>query len=242
MRLYEAAIACRAYTAFGGEFDDSIREFVAKTGDTLDLQSDEAAAALMKWLNEWGCRQFAIEHHQEAITGIREWAQRSLAGLPTEATSILELTEHDVEAVAAAFYSLKEVMASRRKRSNGIFAVRVGETGAAKILYAYRPRALPPWDEAIRARLRYDGSAKSYAAFLRRVRDEVRELVTDAAACGVSLDQLPTTIERSHSTLPKIVDEYYWVTITRGFEVPTQPLMKRWSQWCDPSQPPHTIL
>ena len=30
MRLYEAAIAYRAYTAFGGEFDDSFRQFVAR--------------------------------------------------------------------------------------------------------------------------------------------------------------------------------------------------------------------
>ena len=33
MQLYEVAIACRAYTAFGGEFDDSFRQFVTKIVD-----------------------------------------------------------------------------------------------------------------------------------------------------------------------------------------------------------------
>jgi hypothetical protein len=32
--------------------------------------------------------------------------------------------------------------------------------------------------------------------------------------------QVPAVIGRSESTLPKIVDEYFWVTITRGFSVP----------------------
>jgi hypothetical protein len=39
MRLYEAAVSCRVYTAFGGEFDDSLREFVVKAGGTLNLES-----------------------------------------------------------------------------------------------------------------------------------------------------------------------------------------------------------
>lgn len=84
MRLYEAAIACRAYTAFGGEFDDSFRQFVAKTGGAVNLELDDCGSALMKWLNEWGCRQFAKEYHGDAIERIRVWARKYVGDLPGE--------------------------------------------------------------------------------------------------------------------------------------------------------------
>jgi hypothetical protein len=35
MRLYEAAVACRLYSAFGGEFDDSTVNLRSSTGAPL---------------------------------------------------------------------------------------------------------------------------------------------------------------------------------------------------------------
>jgi len=227
MRLYEAAIACRAYTAFGGEFDDSFRQFGAKTGGALHLESDECGWALMKWLNEWGCRQFAKEYHQDALKLMRLWAQKYLRELPTQAVEILELTDSDIRHAADAFDVLKELQASRR----GSVSVRFGATGGAKIMFALRPQAFPPWDDAIRERLQFDGSADSYARFIRRVKLEVEELLADAGKHGVSRSQLPAIIGRSESTLPKIVDEYFWVTITRGFVVSKVSDLHRWARW-----------
>ena len=170
MRLYEAAIACRAYRAFGGEFDDSFQRFVAKTGGALHLESDDYGSALMKWLNEWGCRQFAKEYHGEAIAAIRQWAQRHLRDLPAEGVSVLELTDDDLQRTAEAFDALRELRASQRSTRRGPSSIRVGATGGAKILYALRPHALPPWDDPIRDRLRFDGSGDSYASFIRLTR------------------------------------------------------------------------
>jgi hypothetical protein len=232
MRLYQAAIACRAYTAFGGEFDDSLREFVAKTGRSLDLESNDCCSALMKWLNEWGCRQFAKDCHDDAVGRIRLWAQRYLRDLPVEAGSILELTENDIHRAAGAFNALKELEASQRGSRRGAVSVRVGATGAGKIMYALRPHALAPWDDAIRERLHCDGSANSYARFIRAVMHEVEELLADAGKHGINRSQLPAAIGRSESTLPKIVDEYFWVTITRGFAVPKESDLVTWARWC----------
>ena len=80
MRLYEAAIACRAYTAFGGEFDDSFRRFAAKTDGALHLESKDCGPALMNWLNEWGCREFAKEYHDDALERIRLWGSKISSG------------------------------------------------------------------------------------------------------------------------------------------------------------------
>src|SRR5271154_3912619 len=134
MRLYEAAIACRAYTAFGGEFDDSLRQFLANTNGALDLESNDCGSALMKWLNEWGCRQFAKRYHDDALKLLRQWAQRYLRDLPSEAASILELTDSDIHRAAGAFDVLKELQASQKDTRHGAVSVRMGATGGAKIM------------------------------------------------------------------------------------------------------------
>ncbi len=232
MRLYEAAVASRAYTAFGGEFDDSFRRFVAKTGGTLSLESNDCGSALMKWLNEWGCRQFAKECHDDALEQIRLWAQRYLPDLPPDTASILELTDSEIRRVAGAFDVLKELRASQRNTRRGAVSVRVGATGGAKIMYALRPHALPLWDDPIRNHFHCDGSADSYASFIHTVRHEIEGLLADAATHGVSPIQLPTVIGRSESTLPKIVDEYFWATITRTYTVPPVSDLRNWARWC----------
>ena len=99
-------------------------------------------------------------------------------------------------------------------------------------MYALRPHAFPPWDDAIRDRFHCDGSADSYASFIRTVRHEVEELLADAAKYGISRSQLPAVIGRRESTLAKIVDEYFWVTITRGYTVPEASDVHSWACWC----------
>lgn len=37
---------------------------------------------------------------------------------------------------------------------------------------------------------------------------------------------------RGASTLPKIIDEYNWVTITKEFHVPNAAELRIWSGWC----------
>jgi hypothetical protein len=235
MRLYEAAIACRAYGAFGGGFDDSLQAFIAQTDGAPDLESGGCGPHLMKWLNDWGCRQFAKEHHRDALERLRAWAHRHADDLPGYTTSILRLTEAEIRGTARAYDELKEIEASQRRTIHGTHGVRVGATGAAKILYALRPNTLPPWDDAIRERLKCDGSAESYNRFLRLVMDEIQELLADAARHGVSSEQLPSAIGRGVSTLPKIVDEYFWVTITRNFTIPKPLELQTWASWCSGS-------
>ena len=189
----------------------------------------------MKWLNDWGCRQFAKEHHRDALERLRAWAHRHADDLPGYTTSILRLTEAEIRGTARAYDELKEIEASQRRTIHGTHGVRVGATGAAKILYALRPNTLPPWDDAIRERLKCDGSAESYNRFLRLVMDEIQELLADAARHGVSSEQLPSAIGRGVSTLPKIVDEYFWVTITRNFTIPKPLELQTWASWCSGS-------
>jgi len=98
-------------------------------------------------------------------------------------------------------------------------------------MYALRSQALPPWDDPIREKFGFDGSGNSYGLFVRRVKDEIEELLADAGKHGVSFNELPAVIGRREPTLPKIVDKYFWVTITRGFSVPEISELQTWARW-----------
>ena len=118
---------------------------------------------------------------------------------PPEAASILEITDSDIHRASGAFEVLKELQASSQKGTRrGAVSVRVGATGGAKIMYALRPHALPPAGTMrFGTGLTRNGSADSYASFIRTVMHEVEELLADAAKHGVSRSQLPEDSIRS---------------------------------------------
>jgi len=65
MRLVELAYCCRLF----GEFtrnDTSGDELRDATGSSIDLHEPVHTKALLRLLNQWGCRQFAVEYHGEA--------------------------------------------------------------------------------------------------------------------------------------------------------------------------------
>lgn len=141
------------------------------------------------------------------------------------------MTDAEVYRASTAYGALKEIEASQRRKRRGLETVSVGPTGAAKIMYALRPNSLPPWDDAIRRHFEWDGSPDSYVCFLRRVKREIQELVSDARSYGITAAAIPCEIGRIASTLPKIVDEYFWVTVTRKFQVPALAELQQWSRW-----------
>ena len=74
MRLFELAYACRLYAHLAG-FDRPLQDLRTAVGPVLDPTTAEHRVALFKWLNAWGCRQFAIAHHAStASESLVEWA------------------------------------------------------------------------------------------------------------------------------------------------------------------------
>jgi hypothetical protein len=97
-----------------------------------------------------------------------------------------------------------------------LIPVEFGPKGAAKVLFALRPDARPPWDNAIREKHGYDGSRDSYREYLLSVRRSVRFLIEEASKLGIQPSDIPTYAGRPRSSLPKLIDEYNWVLITRA--------------------------
>lgn len=229
-RLFEIAYACRLYAEFT-EYDEALDELQEMTGRKLDLTNSAHRKALLRWLNAWGCRQFAIEHHPDASRALEAWAGRCLPLLPPPDAALAELTAHDLDDATRAYEDLAQARASVRQRGRKEYPVSFGPTGAAKTLYALRPEVFPPWDEPIREALGLDGSGESYRRFLESVQLAIQSLISEAREHGIHPQDIPRAISRPGSSLPKLMDEFYWVTIRNGVRLPTPADIAMWHAW-----------
>jgi hypothetical protein len=198
-------------------FDDSLLTFRREIGASLDLSDMVHISSMLRWLNRWGCRQFKKDIHELARVSIQRWYEVNASLLPELGTGLLLLPNEAVHATAEAYKALRRAAASRKRLARGhVSDVTCGPTGAAKILFALRPDALPPWDSAIRKALRFDGSRNSYLSFLCKVQRDIQDLVGEANQTGITLEQIPDFVGRPQSSLPKLVDEYHWISFTRS--------------------------
>jgi hypothetical protein len=230
MKLYELAYACRLYSG-NSDFDTALNDFRRATAPRFDVRKPAHRKALLVWLNQWGCRQFSKQYHPIASRALRNWAAEYRRALPNEQARLARLSGKALAAAAGAYDALQAARAGMRSRGSKSWAVTFGPTGAAKVLYALRPEVFPPWDDPIRKHLGYDGSAASYGHFLLGVQAEVRNLEAEAKRLGIKVRDIPRAVGRRTSSLPKLVDEYYWITVSGGFTPPTFKELRQWVRW-----------
>jgi hypothetical protein len=134
---------------------------------------------MLAWLRSWGCRQFAKNYDPLATSSILDWYRDNRNRVPC--AGLTNLTDEALQEAASANDLLSKSHASRKRgRIGGLHDVSFGPTGAAKILYALCPEALPPWDGAIRNRLGHGRARNSYLSFLRDVQRIICGLVEEA--------------------------------------------------------------
>jgi len=229
VRLFELAYGCRLYGCLTG-FDDTLNQLRHRTAPALDPRRAEHRAALFEWLNSWGCRQFAKEHHATtASDSLVRWADAWLERLPAPAAHLTELSVPELEQALHAYDALRVSVASQRHLGADASAdVTYGPTGAAKTLFALRPNVFPPWDDPIRVHGGYGAGAAGLLAYLLDVARSLRELSAEA---GVPVSDLPGLVGRPGSSPPKLIDEYHWVVVTRGCPPPTPDEIAQWARW-----------
>jgi len=155
---YENVTLCKL--ALAGTMYDSLTPFNYSlgrlnkaTGGSIDLTNPAHRISLMKWLNDWGCRHLSEDQHEVASHSILNWYQGDGASLFTNRKPLWDLGDHELEIAAHAYGSLKDKTGARRVRGGSKQEVHIGPTAASKILFAIRPKALMPWDEAMRTML-----------------------------------------------------------------------------------------
>lgn len=230
MKLYELAFACHIYNQMTN-YDQSYLDLIRAAGGKVNLDLPGHRIALLEWLNKWGCRQFAKEYHDLASEQIARWYRKSQSSLPEPGKPLQELSDAELSSACHAYGDLVQRLACRRSKGEQDIAVTVGPTGAAKILFALRPEALVPWDEAIRQHMNLDGSLPSYRTYLTVIRAHIDELAEACAWGGHTLADLPGLVGRPGFTLVKLIDEYHWVTISQRCHPPTTETIAQWAIW-----------
>lgn len=232
MKLPELSFACYVYAGMS-DYDSSYNRLRSETSPQIDLSIREHRIALLGWLNDWRCRQFSKVHHALAANEIGLWYNDFSPHFFPSPKMLPSLTIDELNFVQQAFGNLMHRTASMRKtRNNQISRIEIGPTGAAKILFALRPDTLVPWDILIRSNHDLDGSARSYRSFLIIVRDHLNELNVECEKFGINLEDLPGILGRPESSLVKLVDEFFWVTITRKCTPPSGSILRQWNEWC----------
>ncbi|MDI6802412.1 MAG: hypothetical protein QME58_01025 [Bacteroidota bacterium] len=231
MNLSELAFTCFCY----GRRTDNDRaylQFLEQTNGMIDiLNNQEHRLTLLKWLNKWGCRQFAIVYHNTAQNELLEWYNQISNQLFPYDKNIWELTEDDYPIIHELFESLMNRLASIQHRGNNEITKRFGAIGAAKILFAIRPKCFAPWDNPIIKKLGYRKSSDSYVKYIRHIKNELISLQASCIENGFTLADLPEKFQRPNSSVPKLIDEYFWMTITQKWSLPDNGTFRNWANW-----------
>ena len=210
-------------------YNTSLVDFKSATDDRLDLVIQEHRDALMNWLNAWGCRHLSKDQHQVASKSILDWCQSNCATLFSDEMPLWQLEDQEIETAANAYGSLKDKTGAWRVHGGSKMEVHIGPTAASKILFAIRPKALMPWDEAMRISFDCDGSPESYFEYLIEIRGLTLHIGDLCRNKGFQIDDLPQRLGRSNSTVLALINEYIWVTVTRKVELPSAGTLTQWA-------------
>ncbi len=230
MNLYELSFTSYIYRHLT-KFDDTYIKFLDKTNSHLDLFNNSHRNYLLKWLNDWGCRNFYKNCHELASDEILSWYKEYNNHIPTRETNIWELKEKDLKLIQTAYDNLRLKRASHIVKDGKNIIKGVGDTGSAKILFSLRPKSLIPWDGAMRKYFKKNYNISSYSSFLLKVMEEVQELKKSCQKEKFELLDIPSLFKKNNMTIPKLVDEYHWIRITNSFELPDNKLLEKWINW-----------
>jgi hypothetical protein len=211
-----AAVA--RFAAYGRP-DQSWAALLRRTEPGLDPSLEDHRAALLAWLNAWGCRIRYPRPGEPNVfdAGLAAWWNESGTALPPAGISMAELDDDAVARIGEAYAGLCAMPAAALARG-----VRpLGPTAAAKLLHALRPQSVMPWDEAIALGLHGSRDAAAFAAHQRLGRDWARALLAEAGLGATGLDEsrLAEQLGRPGRPLAKMLDDYCYLVLTRSEEL-----------------------
>jgi hypothetical protein len=228
--LAELAFACFLYNCFTN-FNDTYLEFCEGTKQSPDFSDLDHIKKLLIWLNDWGCRQFALDYHDLASKEIKAWFESHKGELPSEGLCLRNMNEDDFAKAGKLYGSLMSKTASKKARNGRELTITVGPTGAAKILFAIRPNAFVPWDIPMRNGLGYGNSPADYTGYLKYIQSVLGIVNEFCKEKGFEITELPEKLGRKNSPVTMLIDEYLWIKLTRKCPLPEEKDFKCWASW-----------
>lgn len=211
----------------------SYAAFLNQVNQCVNINRVTHRQELLNWLRSWGMRNLTCKADEQLSQQLHNWYSQQHRNLPQPNTTIWDLSDTSLKRIQIAYEELTGRQVNCNKRR-----VSFGQVGAAKILFALRPHALPLWDGAIRDSLVAnklivgDTHGKMYFSFMCYIRDVViPDLKNQCKKAGFALADLPRWLNRDESiTVLKLIDEYFWVTFTRNISPPSAEMLRHWAK------------
>lgn len=195
------------FTGFAN-VDRAERRFAEDTARRPDLARSDHRAALLRFLNAWGCRIRLPRQGEPDLfdAGIATWWATFSPTLPRP--SLDRLSDAAIGRLVAPFDALSAVRVAPTRT--------LGSTAAAKALYALRPRSVLPWDAAIATTLHGGRDGAAFARHVTLGRVWANAVLAELGSPGrsITVAEAPALLGRGGVSLAKILDEYAFVTIT----------------------------
>lgn len=208
--IVEVRDACIRFGSDSG-FDRSYLVFSAATSGRPDLSNPAHLNALHRWLNAWGCRiAYPPEGSADLFaSSVSDWWRAWSRRLPGRQARLAALSDEQLDRVASAYGALWRRPVARARGSDSFRAL--APTATAKTLWALRPHAIIPWDARIALRLHGCRDESAFGDHLRVARSWAQALLREAGSEAVLLE----AVGRSGSTVAKVLDEYWYVTLSK---------------------------
>lgn len=217
MKISHLRAACYLYNQFTG-YDSSYIDLQTKHS-SLKLDKKEHVIDLIRWLRSWGCRQFKNDDEKISVNSIKNWYKLNRTKIPKVSDSILSYDlENNRQKITYIFNELSNRCAATRNFKGREIEINIGPVGAAKTLFALRPNLFSPWDTPIYKKLEHTGDGDGYVNYLLSVQKELKDIRKNLSNTNVDWSDLFNYLKKRHTSYPKLIDEYYWVTITQGCE------------------------
>jgi hypothetical protein len=210
MKLLHLKIACYLYNQFT-DYDDSFLKLSTEYPN-LDLNEKEHIKALIKWLRSWGCRQFKCDNENTSIESIISWYSSIKSKIPRNDEYLIDYNlVNNKDQIIKIFDSLKNSKAATRQKRD----VCIGPVGTAKTLFALRPNLFSPWDTLIYQHWKLEGNGDGYVNYLTIIQNDLKAIREAIQNTNISWNNLFNYLEKKHNSYAKLIDEYYWITITK---------------------------
>jgi hypothetical protein len=213
MTIQELRLTSYIYSRFSN-YDEN---YVEISNKVLNLSKRSDADLMLEFLRKWGCRQFKKNNHDISLKSLQNWFRRYSQLLPAFNSSLINLANKRIKLFAILFDDLMNSQASIKVRSKSEIDITFGSVGAAKTLFGIRKHTFAAWDNAIIKELGTSNDGTGYCDYLIIVKEELLKLKEYCKKSQFNVKDLPMILDRPNTSLPKLIDEYYWVTITKGF-------------------------
>lgn len=217
MTLIELRISTYLYTRFTG-YD---KKYKGISDKLFDLTKKNDQDVILQFLRNWGCRQFKIENNTESAKELSKWYKKHHSSLSKIKWNLVDATNEDIMKCETLFQDLMDTFASSKRKGKQDFNSfettehTVGPVGAAKLLFAIKKNSFAPWDNPIINKLKFTKNGKGYCNYLLYLRQELYALKAECESKGIDFNNLPLILEQPYASLPKLIDEHLWVSITR---------------------------